>query len=59
MTPPSLGADDQGMALQDTINAAVSGAGPDVVRGCRFGTSTPNKTVYRFRYDTPQPMPPS
>jgi hypothetical protein len=38
MTPPSLGAGNKGMAVQDTINAAVSGAGSDVVRGCWFGT---------------------
>lgn len=25
-----------------------------ILRGCWFGTSTPNQTVYRFRYDTTQ-----
>ena len=27
-----------------------------IVRGCWFGTGTPNQTVYRFRYSTTQPI---
>src|SRR4029453_989927 len=30
--------------------------GPLVVRDCWFGTGTPEKTVYKFRYDTTQPI---